>query len=173
MGRLIISTAMSADGATEVGDWFVQGGEDDAAGRDYLREADAMLLGRTTFEGLAGYWTKEQGPWADLINPMPELVVSRTVSGPQQWNGIAVAGEAAETVPGIKAEHGDLFMVGWGELARTLLANRLVDELRFWVHPSVAGTGVAQLGGDRVPMRLLEARPFDSGVVLLRYEPVR
>lgn len=173
MGKLIISTAMSADGATQVGDWFTQGGEDDAAGRDYLAQADAMLLGRTTFEGLAGYWKQEQGPWAELINPMAKVVVSRTVSGPQQWNGTAIAGEAAETVPGIKADHGDLFMVGWGELARTLLSAGLVDELRFWVHPAVAGTGVTQLGGDKVPMRRIEARPFDSGVTLLRYEPVR
>ena len=44
MGRLIISTAMSADGATEVGDWFVQGGEDDAAGREYLSQAEAMPI---------------------------------------------------------------------------------------------------------------------------------
>jgi dihydrofolate reductase len=173
VGRLIISTAMSADGATEVGDWFVQGGEDDAAGREYLSQAEAMLLGRTTFEGLADYWSKEQGPWADLINPMPKLVVSRTVSGPQQWNGTAFAGEAAETVPTLKAEHGDLFMAGWGELARTLLSHDLVDELRFWVHPAVAGTGVKHFGGDKVPMRLLEANAFDSGVVLLRYEPSR
>ena len=171
MGKLIISTAMSADGATEVGDWFVRGGGDDAAGRDYLRQADAMLLGRTTFEGLAGFWTNEQGPWADLINPMPKLVVSRTVSGPQQWNGTAFAGEAAETVPALKAEHGDLFMVGWGELARTLLSQGLVDELRFWVHPAVAGKGVKPFGGDKVPMSLLDAKAFDSGVVLLRYEP--
>jgi len=173
VGRLIISTAMSADGATEVGDWFVQGGEDDAAGREYLAQAEAMLLGRTTFEGLAGYWSAEQGPWAELINPMPKVVVSRTVNGPQQWKGTAVAGEAAETVPNIKADHGDLFMVGWGELARTLLSQGLVDELRFWVHPAVAGTGVKPFGGDTVAMRLVEAKPFDSGVVLLRYEPAQ
>ena len=60
--EVIISTAMSADGATEVGDWFVQGGGDDAAGRDYLRQADAMLLGTDhPSEGLA--WTSTgRGP---------------------------------------------------------------------------------------------------------------
>ena len=172
MGKLILSTAVSADGATEVGEWFTQGGEDDAAGREYLAQADAMLLGRTTFDGLAGYWSKEEGPWADLINPLPKVVVSRTVSGPREWNGTAVAGEAAETVPGIKAEHDELFMVGWGELARTLLSAGLVDELRFWVHPAVAGTGVKPFGGDTVRLRLLDATTFDLGVVLLRYEPV-
>jgi len=171
VGKLIISTAMSADGATEVGDWFVPAGEHDEAGRRYLREADAMLLGRTTFEGLAGYWSKEQGPWADLVNPKPKVVVSRAVSGPQEWNGTAVAGDAAETVPGIKAEHGELLMHGWGELARTLLSHGLVDELRFWVHPAVAGGGVNPIGEGTVPIRLVEAKAFDSGVVLLRYEP--
>jgi dihydrofolate reductase len=172
VGKLILQTAMSLDGVTEVGDWFVPEGGHDAAGREHWRQVEAMLVGRTTFEGLAGYWTEQEGPWADLINPLPKLVVSRTVSGPQQWNGTAFAGDAADTVPTLKAEHGDLLMVGWGELARTLLAHGLVDELRFWVHPAVVGDGQSPIG-ERVPMRLLESKAFDSGVLLLRYEPVR
>jgi dihydrofolate reductase len=172
MGKLILSTAMSVDAVTDVGDWFVSGDGHDAASREQFEEAEAMLLGRTTFEGLAGFWSTQEGPWADRINPMPKVVVSRSVSGPLDWNGTAIAGEAAETVPWAKAEHGgDLVIVGCGELARTLLSHGLVDELRFWVHPSVAGEGTRPFGGDRVPMRLLGSTAFDSGVVVLRYEP--
>ena len=67
----------------------------------------------------------------------------------------------------------DLIMSGCGELARTLIANGLVDELRFWVHPTVWGEGSRPYGGDAVRMRLLGSTSFHSGVTLLRYEPLR
>ena len=82
-------------------------------------------------------------------------------------------GDAADGVSRLKAElDGDLFLVGCGELARHLLEHGLVDELRFWLHPAVEGTGARPYEGARVLMRLLDARSFDSGVTLLRYAPV-
>ena len=67
----------------------------------------------------------------------------------------------------------DLILSGCGELARTLIANGLVDELRFWLHPAVWGEGSRPYGGQAVRMRLLDSTSFDSGVTLLRYEPLR
>jgi dihydrofolate reductase len=67
---------------------------------------------------------------------------------------------------------GDLILVGCGELARHLLANGVVDELRFWLHPAVWGEGTRPYQGETVRMRLLDSTSYDSGVTLLRYEPL-
>ena len=76
MGRLIVSTQMTLDGVIDVGEWYVASGEHDRAGRDQLADASALLLGRKTYEGLAGYWSplkddwaKLKDDWANLINP--------------------------------------------------------------------------------------------------------
>jgi dihydrofolate reductase len=69
---------------------------------------------------------------------MPKYVASRTVSGPREWNGTVIAGDAADGVAKLKAElDGDLFLVGYGELAGHLLAHGLVDEI--WIHPTLWG----------------------------------
>jgi dihydrofolate reductase len=173
MSRLINSTTMTLDGVTDVGNWFVSGGGHDRAGRDQFVGAAGMLVGRKTYEGLAAYWTQQTGEWADLLNPLPKFVASRTLQEPLEWNATAIEGDAADGVSRLKSElEGDLLLIGCGELARHLLANGLVDELRFWVHPSVWGEGARPYQGDTIRMRLLESRSFDSGVTLLRYEPL-
>jgi dihydrofolate reductase len=174
VGRLFISTAMTVDGLVDVTGWYVPEGGHDRAGLEELDRAEAMLLGRKTYEGLAGYWPSAEGDWADLINPMPKYVVSRTLDGPLEWNATLLAGEAAETVPRLKEQlDGDLFMSGCGELGRALLELGLVDELLFWVHPALSGPGTRPFGENRtIRLRLMESTAFDSGVVLLRYEPL-
>jgi dihydrofolate reductase len=174
VGKLRISTAMTVDGLVDVTGWYVSEGGHDRAGLEGFGKAEAMLLGRKTYEGLAGYWPTAEGDWADRINPMPKYVVSRRLEGPLEWNATPLEGEAAETVPRLKEElDGDLFMSGCGELGRALLEHGLVEELLFWVHPALAGPGTRPFGEDRtLRLRLLESTAFDSGVVLLRYEPL-
>jgi dihydrofolate reductase len=173
MSRLISSTATTADSVSDVADWFVGEGEHDQASRDQFRDVAGMLMGRPTYEGLADYWTKETGPWADLINPMPKWVATRTLSGSLGWNATALEGDAAESVTRLKVEvDRDLILIGCGELARHLAANGLIDEYRLWLHPALWGTGTRAFEGiEHGKLRLLEAKPFDSGVTLLRYEP--
>jgi dihydrofolate reductase len=104
---------------------------------------------------------------------MPKFVASRTLQEPLEWNATAIEGDAADGVSRLKSElEGHLLLIGCGELARHLLANGLVDELRFWVHPSIWGEGTRPYQGDTVRMRLLESTSFESGVTLLRYEPL-
>lgn len=174
MGKLVITTATTVDGVVDEFEWYVSQGGHEQAGREQFADAAGWLLGRKTYEGLAGYWPAQEGPWADLVNPLPKLVASRTLSGPLEWNARVLEGELAEAVPGILAEaDGDLVVTGCGELARSLLAAGLVDELRFWVHPVVWGGGGARpFAGAKVRMGLLGSETFDSGVTLLRYEPL-
>ncbi len=173
MSRLIVSTAMTVDAVISVSDWYVSEGEHDAAGRAQFEQSEAMLLGRTTYEGLAAYWAPITGAWADLINPMPKFVASRTLTGQLAWNASVIEGDVADGVSRLKEElDGDLIMVGCGELATYLVMANLVDELRFWVHPGVWGSGERPLQGDpKLRLRLVGTETYDSGVTLLRYEP--
>jgi dihydrofolate reductase len=173
MRRVIVSTAMTVDGVTTVEDWFVADGEQDRAALDRMHEADAILLGRKNFEGLAGYWQSAEGPWADWINPIPKYVASRTLEEPLEWNATLLEGEVAAAVRALKESgDGNLMTYGCGEFTRTLLADGLVDELWFWLHPALWGPGERPFGqGERLRLRLVGSETYDSGVVLLRYAP--
>jgi dihydrofolate reductase len=173
MARVINTTSMTVDGVTEVGAWYVLEGGHDSASRELFVRAAGMLVGRKTFEGFLGFWPQQTGPWADVLNPLPKYVASRSLAGPLEWNGTAIEGDAVDGVLRLKAElEGDLVMTGCGELARELIQAGLVDELYFWIHPTVQGTGTRPYEPATIPMRLLEARAFDSGVALLRYQPL-
>jgi len=128
VNRLIISMTMTVDGVISVGEWYVSEGEHDRAARDQFVEAAAMLLGRKTYEGLAGFWSSQTGGWADRLNPMPKFVASRTLEGPLEWNAKLIEGDAALGVERLKSElDGALLLIGCGELARHLLGNGLID----------------------------------------------
>jgi dihydrofolate reductase len=173
VNRLILSTTMTVDGVISVSEWYVSAGEHDRAAREQFEHAAAMLLGRTTYEGLAAFWSAERGPWADMLNPMPKFVASRTLHGSLDWNATVIEGELAEGVLRLKQQlDGDLILIGCGELARDLLAAGLIDELRFWLHPAVWGAGERPFHGDgRVRLECVGSETFDSGVTLLRYTP--
>ena len=104
MGRLIVSTQTTVDGVIDVGEWYVADGEHDRAGKDQLGHASAVLLGRKTYEGLAAYWSPLEDDWANLINPMPKYVASRTLRGPLEWNSTLLEGDATDAVSRLKAE---------------------------------------------------------------------
>jgi dihydrofolate reductase len=174
MGRLIVSTQMTVDGVIDVGEWYIAEGEHDRAGKDQLSKASAVLLGRKTYEGLAAYWSPLHDDWANLVNPKPKYVASRTLDGPLEWNATLLDGDASDAVSELKAElPSDLLIYGCGELARSLLEANLVDEFRFWVHPAVWGSGERAFESEaQSRLRLSGSEAFDSGVTLLRYEPI-
>jgi dihydrofolate reductase len=173
MGDLIVSTQMTLDGVIDVGEWFIQEGEHERAGKEQLDQASAVLLGRKTYEGLAAYWSPLDDDWANRINPKPKHVASRTLDGPLEWNATLLEGDTADAVSGLKAElPSHLLIYGCGELAWSLLEAGVIDELRFWVHPAVWGSGERPFQGEgRGRLRLLGSESFDQGVTLLRYAP--
>jgi dihydrofolate reductase len=175
MGKLINSISATVDGLTDVGAWFVAEGDHDRAALAVLADSAALLTGRTSYDGFAGYWPTAEGPWAETINPMRKYVASRTLQGRDPelpWNASVIQGDAVDGVARLKSEvDGDLFLTGCGELARTLIDAGLVDELQFWVHPAIGGAGGRPFDGATYDLRLREVTGFDSGVTLLRYEP--
>jgi Dihydrofolate reductase len=109
-----------------------------------------------------------------LINPAPKYVASGTLHGRLEWKATPLEGNATDAVSRLKAElPSDLLIHGCGELAWSLLVATLVDELRFWVHPAVWGSGERPLEGEaQNRLRLLRSDAFDSGATLLRYAPI-
>jgi dihydrofolate reductase len=173
MSKVINSTSMTVDGLIDVSEWYVPDGEHSADAFELIRGAAALLMGRKTYEGLAGYWAPLEDEWAVLLNPMPKYVASRTLAGPLEWNATLIEGDAADGVRKLKDElDGPLILTGSGELARDLITSGVVDELWIWVHPAVWGEGARPFDGARTRLSLLESKSYDSGVTLLRYEPV-
>lgn len=134
-----------------------------------------MLIGRKNYEGFAGYWPSvpRGDRWGDLLNSMPKWVASTTLSGPLEWNSTLIEGDVVMGVQRLKAElDGDLISSGAGSFARFLLENRLLDEVLFWVNPTIQGPGDRPFHeGDPIDLELLASRSFNSGVTLLRYQP--
>jgi dihydrofolate reductase len=173
MGEVIGLTTMTLDGVVTVGEWYLSEGGHDQAARELFEQSAAMLLGRKTYEGLAAYWPEQTGPWADLLNPLPKFVASRTLREPLEWGATLIEGDALDGVARLKADiDGDLVLIGCGELARGLVSAGLVDELVFWVHPVLWGVGTRPLEGDTRRLELLGSDTFDSGVTRLRYRPL-
>ncbi|WP_181782798.1 dihydrofolate reductase family protein [Pseudonocardia pini] len=104
--------------------------------------ADALLLGRTTYESFAGAWPGYEGPMAERMNTMPKFVAT---SRPAEltWNATALAGDVVAAVTDLKkTDGGPLLVNGSATLVRTLLAAGLVDELRLQVFPVAIGGGL-------------------------------
>jgi dihydrofolate reductase len=174
MGKAIITVQMTAGGG--IGpelEWF-EGGEQEERGEDELLLADAMLLGRKTYESLSSIWLNSTGEFAGRVNAMPKYVASRTLTGPLTWNATLLGDDLVEEVRRLKADHaGNLLSYGCGELAFELVRHGLADEVHFWVHPVVWGEPWRPFHGlGRVRMRLKDSTVFRNGVTLQNYEPV-
>lgn len=176
MGRLIVSAQMTMDSVMDqIEGWFDEQGDMEDHGVEELRAADALILGRETFETLSKVWPSGSGPYADLINAMPKYVASTTLTGPLSWNAELLGPDPAEAVATLKGEHaGSLISYGCGALASYLARRGLIDEVRFWLHPVVWGDGVRPFHAGELPirLRLIAATPYSTGVVKLSYQPL-
>jgi dihydrofolate reductase len=139
---------------------------------DEVMEAEALLLGRVTYEGFAGAWPQRSGEFADKMNNMPKHVVSTTLEEPD-WNNTSVMRDVKE-VAGLKQEgRGPLLLAGSRTLVHGLMEHGLVDEFRLMIFPVVLGSGARLFPEtpDKTPLRLVDTVAFDSGVVVHSYEP--
>ena len=181
MGRLIINNAMTVNGAFEAPspeEWLVLDADSNNVSLQQFLAAEAMVLGRRTYEGLAAVWPQLAGDpalgvFANRLNTMPKYVASRTLRGPLEWNATLLEGELAQSVAAIKERHdGDLIVSGAGELAHDLLNQGLVDELWFWVSPYLWPAGPRIFDGlGPVRLELIGSTTFASGVLRLAYRP--
>ncbi len=183
MRRLIESTFVTLGGdigaPQEWGPPYLFGPEQGEYSRELLFGADALLLGRKTYEGLsAGYLAMaaaEPGPMADFVttmNAIPKYVASTTLTQ-VGWNATLLGADVAGEVAALKQQPGKyLLKYGTGPLDRVLLASGLVDELRIWIVPVTNAPGQRLFEGvGEMSLRLTQTRTFPSGVVVLSYVP--
>jgi dihydrofolate reductase len=166
------------DGGFEQGGWQVPYFDDvmGSAVDKGLRTAGGLLLGRRTYEHFAGYWpTAPEDQEPELMNDLPKFVASTSLEEPLAWsNSTLLKGDVAVEVAKLKDRSGgDLFVLGSGELAQTLMRDNLVDEYQLMVHPLVIGSGkrLFRDGDSRKPLRLVDSTTTGTGVLLLTYRP--
>jgi dihydrofolate reductase len=190
MGKIVITEFVSLDGVMEDpggaegykhGGWtfeFDSGDEGNQFKLDETLEAEALLLGRVTYEGFAAAWPSMEDPvgFADKMNSMPKYVVSSTLENPEWNNTTVLEGDAAEAVAKLKQEVDGVILVGGSaQLAQTLIENDLVDEIRLMVFPVVLGTGKRLFGetSDKRTMRLADSKTVGDGIAILTLERAR
>jgi dihydrofolate reductase len=143
-----------------------------------IAEAGGFLLGRRTYEILAGYRPtapEEEQAVAEPLNAKPKYVASTTLAEPLGWqNSTLLRGEVAAAVAALKQEDGaDLHVIGSTELVKTLTEHDLVDEFRVVIDPVVLGGGkrIFRDDGALRPLRLVDSQVTTTGAILATYAP--
>jgi len=186
MGKIVITEFVSLDGVMEdpggaedfkYGGWsfeFARGEEGDKFKLDEALDAEALLLGRRTYEGFAAAWPSREGEFADKFNSMPKYVVSSTLENPEWTNTTVLDGDVRTAVTKLRDElDGDIVVHGSAQLAQALIDDDLVDELRLMMFPVVLGQGKRFFGetADKKPLRLVSTQTVGDGVSILVYAP--
>ena len=186
MGRIVVTEFVSLDGVMEdpggsedfkYGGWSFEISRGDEGNQFKLDEtlaADALLLGRKTYEGFAEAWPSRDGEFADKFNGMPKYVVSSTLKDPEWNNSTVLSGDVVQEVSKLKQSFdGELAVHGSAQLAQTLIDNDLVDELHLMMFPVVLGDGKRLFGAttNKKPLRLTDSKMVGDGVAILVYEP--
>jgi dihydrofolate reductase len=152
---------------------------DEVAGQrilDAYEDADALLLGRKTYDIFASYWPTAEGgednQIATLFNSIPKYVASRGTPD-LSWAGSTQLGpDLVAAVREIRDRHEHVKVVGSLDLVQTLLREKLFDRLDLWVHPIVLGVGKKVFDGGAVPTNVTLLEPpvaGPKGTVFLRY----
>jgi dihydrofolate reductase len=189
MRNVVVTEFITLDGVfedpggaekTEHGGWSFKFWSEDSGKFKYdeLVAADAMLLGRVTYQGFAAAWPEmtDEAGFADRMNSLPKYVASRTLDKLEWQNSHLIEGDVVDAVSALKQQEGQNILVGGsGQLANVLLRADLVDELRFLVSPLVLGSGRRFFEDGSAPrmMELVEAVSLDMGVLALTYRRQR
>jgi dihydrofolate reductase len=184
MRRIVVSEFITVDGVIEdpggqhggIGGWafqFDRGAEGDRFKLEEVRAADALLLGRETYEGFAAAWpsmTDEVG-FAEKMNGMPKYVVSNTLERAEWSNSTILRGDVVRQIAELE---GEILVNGSGRLVQTLIEHDLVDEYRLMVFPVALGQGRRLFGdgGLRANLRLSDTMRAGDCIVLT-YEAAR
>jgi dihydrofolate reductase len=193
MSRIVTFTLVTLDGVVQGPghpdedrrDGFDLGGwsppyADEIQGRlvaDGMAASDRLLFGRRTYEQFAAVWSNgpADSPFTRVLNERVKYVASNTLAEPLPWaNSRLLPGDPMSAVAEIRDRPGpDVVILGSATLVRSLLGRGLIDELTLVVHPVVLGRGRRLFtdGTPRVAMRLVDATPTTTGVLVARYRP--
>lgn len=186
MGRIVVTEFVSLDGIMQApgggedyehAGWTFEVSRGEEGDRFKLAEAlnaEALLLGRVTYEGFAAAWPSMQDEFADKFNGMPKYVVSSTLKDPTWNNSSVLDGDVVEQVTALRKQPGgDIVVHGSAQLVQTLVKNDLVDELRLMVFPVLLGSGRRLFGetSAKQSLRLTDSRIVGDGIAILIYQP--
>jgi dihydrofolate reductase len=136
-----------------------------------LKSADMLVFGKTTYEGMADYWTEAKGEIATFMNRIQKVVCSSTLKT-ADWNNTTIVKDAATEIPELKQQgSGDMFVFGSGNLSESLMNAKLFDEFRICIAPVFLGKG-RLLFNQGIPykeLKLIEERSLATGGIILRY----
>jgi dihydrofolate reductase len=160
------------------GGWSAPYG-DEVMGRkigQWLGRSDGgLLFGRWTYEQLLSYWNLQGGQFKDALIRAPKFVASTNAETRLDWpNSTLLHGDIPAAIAELRAtEPGDLVVMGSGQLIRSLLPHRVIDEFVLFIYPLVLGSGTRLFGQEdhAFKLRLVESTPTTTGVIIARYEP--
>ncbi len=181
MGKIIVTEFMSLDGVMEEPRWtfeFDRGKEGDAFKFDELFDAEALLLGRVTYQGFAAAWPNMGGDdFGKRMNSIPKYVVASSLSEDEAtWGDTTVLrDDPLDQIAALRSESkGNLLVEGSAQLVHALTRNGLVDEYRLMVFPVILGGGKRVFPEDMAEpstLTLADSRTVGSGVLLLTCHP--
>ena len=190
MRKIVVSEFMSLDGVMQApggkdedteggfahGGWTMPYWHDEIGAHfaQVMSETDALLLGRKTWQIHGGAFEPMAAgdPFGDTMNAIAKFVVSTTLTSAGVWrNSTLISGNVVEQVRALKERPGKHIAIdGSSVLVHTLAQHSLIDEYRLIVYPIVLGSGKKVFAdGAQINLRLVEARPLPSGVVLTHY----
>ena len=164
-------------GGFERGGWTLASADEEMGPYliDTFERADALLLGRKTWEIWLPYWPNhDDNPFGHRINVLPKYVPSSTLMDPTWQNTHVLSGDVEAKIRELKAQPGNELQVhGSGVLLRWLLERDLVDELNLRLHPVVVGDGLRLFpeNGPTHNLEVVESRQLPKGVTILTYRP--
>jgi dihydrofolate reductase len=193
MGKLVVGTFLTLDGVMqgpggpeedteggfEHGGWTVPfWSEDDEVMGQFMDEsmqrAEALLLGRKTYEIFAGYWPNvgDDNPMAAKLNSVQKYVASTTLDKVDWQNSTLIEGDVAEGVAMLKDEKAEIQVPGSQNLIQTLLKHDLIDEYRLLIFPVVLGTGKKLFADGTIPtsLKLVDTKTSGTGVSINSYQ---
>jgi dihydrofolate reductase len=180
MRKLINSTYLTLDGVIENPVWttpyFDEEASEVAAG--LTTGADALIMGRATYDGFSQAWPamdeNDPATGAAFFNNVKKYVASTTLKDPSWKNTEVLQGDLVEAVATLKAQDGkDIVQYGYGAVTSQLVEAGLVDEVKFWIHPVIAGTPsfTSALSDVTATFELIDTRVFRNGVIVATYRP--
>jgi len=181
MRRIILFTNVSLDGYFEGPDHDISWANSDfeafsLGGND---QVDAMLLGHRTYEMMKSFWptpqAAEMAPGvARAMNETPKVVAGHHPFEPGWDNVTVISGDVAGEIRKLKEQPGkNIIMFGSNTLCVSLMQEGLVDEFQILVNPVAIGKGTPLFNGlpEKADLVLTDTHRFNSGVVMLKYEP--
>jgi dihydrofolate reductase len=177
MGRIVVVEYLTLDGVFENPAWS-QPYFDEAVAAfqgETMQWADALLLGRVTYDGMSQAWPatgNDPSTGGDIMNSIRKYVPTSTLTEPT-WNATFLSGDVVAAVAGLKQGDENLVVYGSGQLTETLRAAGLVDEYRLLICPIVIGEGRRLFTGSApTGFTVTSSSTAPSGMVLLRLATV-